>query len=463
MVMKKAVVVSMLAAVVSASVVSAVSAAPVKPAAVVQVKQSSFDVNGSAITVRSIVQNGETLVAVGDIIKALGAEATTVSGGLTTITLDGHAVELKVGSKQIKVDGAASNLNQPLVNINGSNYIAVRPLVSGLGGTLVWENGSIAINTVKLLEGAENPRFAGAGKLIVSKTDENGRTDYLVDTTTGKYDELLNTVDGSDLVVAPNGLKAAYTTTDGAVYVLDLATKTSTKVSSDDSIKPELVWSSDSSMIYFLQGDKGSVIASLNPADGTITKLLEDKVDYKENLSVSADGKKFVYTVTTLGTVTSDTTNVDADNVDIDYSANQEQIFSYDSTAEKAAPVKLTKSPDDKVFVESADGVKAYYVSVGDDGSSDLVSVDSTQVNPVLTGSDIQWSVLDNGKLYVLAAKDSNNNVIYSIDTATGEQTTLYTVSSDVTSLVVSGSQVAIVKNDQVFVNNGQAWKAVTK
>ncbi|WKL03396.1 hypothetical protein Q0F98_07215 [Paenibacillus amylolyticus] len=34
------------------------------------------------------------------------------------------------------------------------------------------------------------------------------------------------------------------------------------------------------------------MIASLNLADGAIKKLVEDKVDYKENLNVSADVQK---------------------------------------------------------------------------------------------------------------------------------------------------------------------------
>ena len=150
----------------------------------------------------------------------------------------------------------------------------------------------------------------------------------MVDTASGKFELLLTTSGGSDLVVSPSGDQAAYTDAEGAVYVLDLKNRASRLITSDASIKPELVWSADSSAIFFLQGDKGTVIAKLSLTDGSITKIVEDKVDYKENLSVSNDGKKFVYTVTTLGTVTSDTTNIDEDNVSIDYSSNQTQIYS---------------------------------------------------------------------------------------------------------------------------------------
>lgn len=457
--------VSMVTAVVSTSVVSAVSAAPAaKPVAAVKVQQSSLKINGNAVSVRSVVKNGETLVSVRDLIKALNAQAD-VRSGATTIKLNDHTVVLKTNSKQIIVDGEASNMSQPMTNIEGSSYVAIRPLVSGLGGTLVRNAGAIEISTVELLEGAENPRFAGAGKIIVSKSDENGRADYLIDTASGKYELLLTTSGGSDLVVSPSGDKAAYSSAEGAVYVVDLNSKASTLITNDNSIKPELVWSADESAIYFLQGDKGTVIAKLSLSDGSITKIVEDKVDYKENLSVSPDGKKFIYTVTTLGTVTSDTTNIDEDNVSIDFSSNQTQITSFNSAEATPKAVKLTSTTDDKVFVISVDGLKAYYVSVpSTDEKATLMSVDSSQKTAkVFADNDVEQVVLHNNTLYVLATQDDTSSVIYSIDTLTGKQTKLYTVSSDVSSIVVSVSQIAIVKNDQVFVNAGNTWKSVTK
>ncbi|WP_405153612.1 stalk domain-containing protein [Paenibacillus sp. FSL K6-0108] len=464
--MKKVLVVSMVATVLGTSVVSAVSAAPaVKPAAnAAQVQNSTLTINGNSVVVRSIVKNGETLVSLRDVIKAIGAQAE-VHSGTTVIKLNDHSVTLQNNSKQIVVDDVKVNLNQPVTVIGGTSYIALRPLVSGVGGTIVKRNGLLEISTVSLIDEVENPRFAGADKLIVSKSDNNGRNDYLVDTTSGKYELLLTTDGGSDLVISPSGDQAAYTNAEGAVYVIDLKTKASKLITSDNSIKPELVWSADGSAIYFLQGDKGSVIAKLNLADGTITKVVEDKVDYKENLNVSADGKKFIYTVTTLGTVTSDTTNVDEDNVSIDFSSNQQQIFSYNTGDSKPGAVKLTTSTDDKVFVWSADGQKAYYVSVpSEDGKASLLSVDSSQKStPVYTEYDVEQAILSGGILYVLAAQDDSNSVILSIDLVTGKQTKLYTVSSDVSSIAVAGSQISVVENGRVLVQAGGSWRAVTK
>ncbi|SEK75065.1 stalk domain-containing protein [Paenibacillus sp. OK003] len=464
--MKKVLVVSMVATVLGTSVVSAVSAAPaVKPAAnAAQVQNSTLTINGNSVVVRSIVKNGETLVSLRDVIKAIGAQAE-VHSGTTVIKLNDHSVTLQNNSKQIVVDDVKVNLNQPVTIIGGTSYIALRPLVSGVGGTIVKRNGLLEISTVSLIDEVENPRFAGADKLIVSKSDNNGRNDYLVNTTSGKYELLLTTDGGSDLVISPSGDQAAYTNAEGAVYVIDLKTKASKLITSDNSIKPELVWSADGNAIYFLQGDKGSVIAKLNLADGAITKVVEDKVDYKENLNVSADGKKFIYTVTTLGTVTSDTTNVDEDNVSIDFSSNQQQIFSYNTGNSKPEAVKLTTSTDDKVFVWSADGQKAYYVSVpSEDGKASLLSVDSSQKStPVYSEYDVEQAILSGGILYVLAAQDDSNSVILSIDPVTGKQTKLYTVSSDVSSIAVAGTQISVVENGRVLVQAGGSWRAVTK
>lgn len=464
--MKKVLVVSMVATVLGTSVVSAVSAAPaVKPAAnAAQVQNSTLTINGNSVVIRSIVKNGETLVSLRDVIKAIGAQAE-VHNGTTVIKLNDHSVTLQNNSKQIVVDDVKVNLNQPVTIIGGTSYIALLPLVSGVGGTIVKRNGLLEVSTVSLIDEVENPRFAGADKLIVSKSDNNGRNDYLVNTTSGKYELLLTTDGGSDLVISPSGDQAAYTNAEGAVYVIDLKTKASKLITSDNSIKPELVWSADGNAIYFLQGDKGSVIAKLNLADGAITKVVEDKVDYKENLNVSADGKKFIYTVTTLGTVTSDTTNVDEDNVSIDFSSNQQQIFSYNTGDSKLEAVKLTTSTDDKVFVWSTDGQKAYYVSVpSEDGKASLLSVDSSQKStPVYTEYDVEQAILSGGILYVLAAQDDSNSVILSIDPVTGKQTKLYTVSSDVSSIAVAGSQISVVENGRVLVQAGGSWRAVTK
>ncbi|THF79983.1 hypothetical protein E6C55_11225 [Cohnella fermenti] len=465
MVMRKALAASVLAAVVgTSSIVGAASAAPAaKTAASVQAKQATFLVNGSSASFRVVTKNGETLVSIRDVAKAIGANIAVHNGALT-VTLNGHTVEAKLSANQITADGAAVSLKQPIQLVEGSTYMAVRPLVNGLGGTVALNGTQVVISTVKLVEGAENPRFVSASKLLVSTVQESGRTDYLVDAASGKSDVLLTSTDKSDLVVSPDGKQAIFSDSEGLLYLINLSTKAVSKLSEDNNIKPELVWSPDSSTVYFLQGDKGSVIAKINVASGEITKILEDKVDYKSSLNVSADGTKFVYAVTTLGSVTADSTNVDEDNVAIDYSTNQIQIFSFDSSVTDGKPVQLTKGTDDKVFIASADGKTATYVSVANENSNAvLVSVGAsgTALN-LYSERDVLESVQYGGKLYVLAADSDSENGIYEV-TSTGAAKQLYAVSAEVTSIVVSEFGIAVVRDGQVLVRSGNAWTAITK
>jgi len=464
MVMRKAVAASVVAAVVATSIVGAASAAPAaKTVAAVQVQQSTFMVNGNAVAFRVVTKNGETLVSVRDLAQAIGANIAVHNGALT-VTLNGHTVEVKLNAKQLTADGAAVSLKQPIQLVNGSTYIALRPFITGLGGTVALNAGQISVSTVQLLEGAENPRFVNANKLLVSTIQEEGRTDYLVDTASGKSEVLMTSTDKSDLVVAPNGQQAIFSDNEGLLYLINLSTKAVSKLSDDNNIKPELVWSPDSSTVYFLQGDKGSVIAKINVASGEITKILDDKVDYKSSLNVSADGTQFVYAVTTLGKVTADSTNVDEDNVDIDFSANQIQIFSFDSTVKDGKPAQLTKGTDDKIFITSADGKNAAYVSVPNENSNAVLvaaAADGTTKN-LYSAHDVLESVQYAGKLYVLAANSDTENGIYEV-TASGAANQLYAVSAEVSSIVVSESGIAVVRDGSILVKNGNSWTAVTK
>ncbi|WFR64997.1 copper amine oxidase N-terminal domain-containing protein [Paenibacillus amylolyticus] len=161
---EKMFVVSMVATVLTTSVVSAVSAAPaVKPAASsAQVLNSTLTINGNSVIVRSVVKNGETLVSVRDVIKAIGAQAE-VQRGTTVIKLNGHTVTLQNNAKQLLVDGNKVNLNQPVTIIGNTSYVALRPLVSSMGGTIVKRSGLLEVSTVALLEGAESP-FCRSGQ-----------------------------------------------------------------------------------------------------------------------------------------------------------------------------------------------------------------------------------------------------------------------------------------------------------
>ncbi|MFD2333670.1 stalk domain-containing protein [Cohnella sp. GCM10020058] len=428
------------------------------------VKQSVFVVNYTDVQVRTVLSNGETLVSVRDLSAALGAKLSALNG-YTTVTLDSHSFAFKTGVKQASVDGNVINLNQPAKVLNGTAFVAVKPLVQALGGTMALKDGKLAINTIKLLAGGENARFVNASQAIVSVETDAKRTDYLVDVATGKSAELLSTEGGSDLIVAPGGAKAAYTDGEGAVYVVDLASKQTKQISNDTSIKTELVWSADGSAIYFLQGDKGSVIAKVEVATGTISKVVEDKVDYKSALSVSPDGKKFAYLVTTPPKATADGTDLDKDTVAIDASGEQVQVNLYDTSAEKPAAVALTSAKDDKLFVVSPDGSTVYYVSVADENASaTVVSVDKDKKTATLLAEgDVEELVLSGGKLYVLTTVNDDESAIYEVDPATASKKLLYKVPASASGLAVNGSQIIIALEDGLYVNANGSWKPVTR
>ncbi|WEK53225.1 MAG: stalk domain-containing protein [Candidatus Cohnella colombiensis] len=470
MFLKKASIVSVLALAVGVSSVSAVSAATATKAANVQVMQSSYIVNGKAINLRSIQVNGVKQVSLRDLSVKLGADLTVVSKGSYTVELNNHLVELKSGSKAIKVDGNSEELSTPVTFAQSSAYVNPQELAEALGANYAEDaSGAIWIDA-NLLGNVSHVQWADANRIIASQETEDGRIDYLVNVQTGQYFKLLNVAEGSDLVVSPSGTLAAFTDVSGQVFLIDLNTRLSWKVSKDDSIKPELVWAADSKSIYFLQGDKGTVIAKLDLATAEIKTILSDKVDYKSNLKVSTDGKVFTYAITKPGAVVADSNApVDNDDVTIDMKGTEPQLFVYtvDPSIKDNKAVQLTTGTDDKVFIEaSADGNNVYYVSVSETAdNATLVAVNKDKTTKTLfADADIYEATFSHGKWTLLTAGANNGQSIIQVDATTGAKTQLYTVDESVSEIIVKdGAPVIIVKDGQVFVNTNGLWKPITR
>ncbi|MBP3961642.1 stalk domain-containing protein [Paenibacillus lignilyticus] len=460
--MKKTLMISALAAALSTSAVSAVSAASVTNATTVNIT-----INDTAFHVRSIQANNTVLYALRDLGTAAGVQfMVNVKSGVTAY-FNNHAIELHAGSNAALVDGEAISLEQAVQSVNGSYYVALEDFVSAFGvDSSTDASGLIAIDAVAKVH-ADDIRWIDADRLLASQLTEEGRIDYIVNAHTGAYTQLLVSTAASDLTVAPNGKLAVYTDGDGIVNVIDLTSKVpaAKAVSTDNSIKPELVWSADSSAIYFLQGDKGSVIAKLNVADGVITKVLDDKVDYKSGLAVSADGKKFFYTVIKPGAVTADANKpVDDDDVAIDNTGTEPQLYSFDFSVKDSKPVKLTTTTDDKVFVGgAADGSKAFYVSVEDNKPSSLVAValDKT-VTKLIGDKDVLQAIVVGDKIYALA-DSADVTSAYEVNIATGAVTTLGKLEGNVSEVVAApGTPIAFVIDDAVYVKSDSGLKKVT-
>ncbi|MDQ0063122.1 stalk domain-containing protein [Paenibacillus harenae] len=468
--MKKMLAVSMLAATLGVTAVNPVFAqTPVKQEAV-QFSQTTFLVNANPAVLRSIQASGTTLVSVRDFAKAIGADLQLADGSVT-LTLDGKSVYVNPGAGMIAASSTTPALSSAAKMVNYTIFADPSALVEALGGTYEADADAPAIATVEQLTFAEHAVWAGGARLIVSNSSENGREDYLVNAANGKYELLLSSANTSDLVVSPNGQSAAYTDANGAVYVIDLNSKESKQVSTDSSIKNELQWSQDGTALFYLQGDKSSVIAKVNLADGTVTKVLEDKVDYKANLDVSADGMKFAYTVNKQPKVTADSSvDVALDDVAIDAAGTEAQVYFYNSAAADNKPVQLTKDTDDKVFIElAADGSKVYYVSVTADdaslGKAASVSTSGTEAAPasVFAQKDVYQLAQGAERLYLLTANDDSTNAVYEFDTVIGESKLIGAVSDSVSEIIVSrhGHLAALIDGQLAVSVNGQ-WKNVT-
>ena len=471
MVLKKASLATVLALAVGAASAGAAFAANAKTENAVQLANSVYIVNGTAVNFGTMAEKGKILVSLREISSKLGANLQ-VSGGGVQAKLNGHTVELKSGSAVLKVDGAERKLDVPVKSVKGVNFIELEAYVDALGASFYKDETGTTWIDAKLLANVDRIQWVDAGRFIATQENETGRADYLVEAATGKYRLLDVAADASDLVLAPGGQKAAYTNANGQVSVLDLSTVSrAVVVSNDTNIKPELVWSADGASLYFLQGDKGSVIAKLDPEINKITKILDDKVDYKANLEVSADGKTFTYTVTKPGAVVADANKpVEADDVTIDTKGTEPQIFQFtiDPAAKENKAVQLTASADDKVFVHAAsDGSSVAYVSVSGDAAakSTLVKVGKDKkVAPLYNERDIYQAEFTGGKWYLLTEGDGDNSFVYEIDPATSAAKQLYTLSGAASGIVAKeGAPLAIVQDGRVFLEVNGRWKPASR
>lgn len=351
--------------------------------------------------------------------------------------------------------------------------VAAALLQAAIGTAAVSGVGAAGADNAKvdLLDQVDHVQWLDVNRLIASQETENGRVDYILYPATGKFEKLLDAADASELVVSHDGSKAAYSDSTGAVHVLDLVTKTAKTVSTDSSIKPELVWSADGTALYFLQGDKGSVICVLDVTSGAITKVLDDKKDYKGNLHVSANGKWLTYTITVPPVVTAPSDKaVEEDAVAIDDSTAATNMLQYanDATIKDNKAVQLTKSTDDKIVV-GADrlGYESYYISVAADaeGKSKLIAVTSAgKERTLFADEDVIQARYAGGTLYAMTSGADGKNRIYAISTAGAAPTLLYAVSEETTGFEVSKSGViAIEAEGKFYVDVNGVWTPVTR
>ncbi|MFD0673462.1 hypothetical protein [Cohnella sp. GCM10027633] len=453
MFLKKASIVTAVAAAALATTVSAVSAASDPATKAIEVVSTAYTINGVSANIHTFVANGKTQASLWELSGKLGASVDARSDGYT-VTLNGNSLDLK--------------LNENVTKVAGKPYVELVSFVQTLGALIESDATGATWIDAQLLGSVDRVQWLDGNRLIASQDTEEGRVDYLVNAKLGSYVKLSLAAGASDLVVAPNGHVAAYTNDAGEIYLIELNSRLTFKVSADTNIKPELVWSSDSKTIYFLQGDKATVVAKLDLELEKISTVFDDKVEYKANLGVSTDGKTFTYTVTKPGAVVADANKpVENDDVTIDTKNTEPQVFAYtvDPSVKDNKAVQLTSTATNKVFfAPAADGSSVTFVNVGADDAavSTLVSVakDKT-VKTVFDKADIYEATQSGGNLILLTAGEGDKQAIYEVDAA-GNSKLLYTVSADVTDVIAKNGALAIVDNGRVFVNVDGHWKPTT-
>ncbi|MGD8188383.1 stalk domain-containing protein [Brevibacillus ginsengisoli] len=469
----------------AAAAVNKPAAAPVKAAPAVQVLKSVINVNGKDTSFSTISLNGTTLVSVRELALAVDAKLTwNDKSKMVEFSKDGMVASFNGASSKLLVNGQPMNMAIAPRTINGAMFVDAASIVKSLGGEVSKDASGkkLQLSLVKLLDGSnESARWVNGISLLVAHATDETKQDYIINTSNKKYEPAVEgEVLFADMVVSPDGKSAVALNEAGEVFIADLASKTVKKVSEDKSIKSELQWSNDGSKLYFLQGDKTAVIAEISIADGKITPLVDDKVNYKSDLQVTADGKKFVYVVSKDGKLTADSVkeddqaSVDNAKVTLDLAGTEPQIFVFDPTVKDAKAVQVTKGTDNKVFTKLLQDSRIVYVSADTEKENQppvlkSVSLDGKETKDLITDLSVLQSTVIDGHVYVLAADASGKKAVYTVDAATGSKQKKWDVpeNTQLVSLSADGKQLAVSlsteNGESLAVLTDQGFRAVTK
>lgn len=410
---------------------AAAKAVPVKAASLLTTASVNFD--GKKVDLKAY----KGLVSVREAAAALGA----------VLTYDGSQYSLYKDGVTVAITGT--------VKYNGALFADFDSLVKAIGGEAEADaSGAKVYSSFKLLDGDNtNVRWAGNQAVIVSHNDDNGTLQYRVDALTKKADKLTSQESASETVVSPNGELGVYADDDNHIVSINLSNGGRTVISTDETSKYEIQFAANSSsVIYFIYGDKLDTIASLDLTSGKITKLVADTVVNKTDFRVSADGTKFLYTVTNSPKATETADKLDVSS--IDFTNTDPQLFLFDTTEKDAKAKALTTTPDNKEFSALLSDGKVAYVSSDSAENSDkpsvlkLIGTDS-KVTDLVSDVDVYEADYVAGKLYVLGLNASGSTVIYAVDPS-GSKTKLYETSDDIDSAAFSadGSLALSVSGD---------------
>ena len=420
----------------------------------------SLIVDGAAKNVKALNIGGKQLYSVQDIAKLFSASATLNNNELL-VTKKDKTIKLKLSNKSMVVNNKSVNLKESPTLVKNVVYAELSDLISALGGDLLKLQNGFFVATAGLVNGDTfNPQWVDNGTVLVTNETETESRSLLFDLTSKKG---TFTVNATELVVSPNGKQAIYSDENGFVYLVDLVDKKVNELNiKDDSSKLEFVWSQDGQKVYFLQGSNSDVVSFINVTDGSIKKLVDDKINYKTDLRLSMDGKKLLYVVGKEGK-TNLTEGEDPEVDSIDLTDTEEQIYVINLEDAEPKAVSVTTTKDNKVFPAFLGNGNIVYVS--SDPESDKLPevkvINGDVVSTIIPNKDItSLFVTSKGELMILVS-ESNGSVIYEWNTSTKQlkniaqtklELTSFSVSNDGTSIVATtpgtqGEKLVLFKN----------------
>ncbi|WP_082063000.1 stalk domain-containing protein [Paenibacillus sp. IHBB 10380] len=430
-----------------------------KAAAKYKVDSTVVSVNGVNVTMKSILVKQVSLYALSDIAQAVGATIKSSKGTITlTDATSTNTIQMDSKSSKYQVNGSSNTFKFAPVMQDGRTYVELPSIVEALGGEWINDAGQEnQLLSVKRLTGEfDSLHWDASGHIIAVKQDEEVPQVYKLNKS--YHAELLSTsAEVAGMEVSPNGQWGIYTDDKDHLVLLNLSNGQVQTLGEDTSVKTDLMWSSDNSKVYFIQGDKQDKISYIDVNSAKITQVLEDKVENKSEVHLSADGTKLVYIVNITGVAKNDSSSSE-DSLTIDYSSAGAQLYSLDLVAKDAKPKALTTSNDNKLYPSLVSGGNVVYLSADPDNSTasnvlkivtqdgksqNLVqNLDVTYVNTTYSGTSIVVGLAQDGWMKVFKVS------------AEGAVQELYSTESNITeaSLSPDGSQLGLISDGRLIV-----------
>jgi WD40 repeat protein len=379
-------------------------------------------VDGLTQKISSIQVNGNTLYSVKEIARFIQASFTYEKKSKTyTLVGNGQKVTFNRQSNYITSNNKEVKLASTVTTFNNQTYIDLEPLVLALGGDVVRNEvtGAKFIATKGLASGSfSNAKWVNGSQILVTSEDENA---FLFNVKTKKVMKQFSVL---EMATSPDGKQAVYTDENGFVFLLDFETGKTTQISSDESFKAEFKWSVDGATVYFLQGDKNETISSMSVKDGRITKILDDKVEYKTDLVISDDGSKVLYTAAKQA----ETKYTDDGKTDVDtiVTADTEpQIYSLETAVQGSKPVAISSTKENKFFTNLLPNGNVLFLGVDVEDEEKLpelkmLQTDGKATTTLVSALQIESiNVTKKGSVYLLVIEKDGSSSIYILDLGT--------------------------------------------